>query len=127
MGHPLSHTAAVVGGVAAIALAGCGALLLSDRQMLRSSTWWAAVVLAGAVLAAGVVGYFRPASRIIYIPVILSGLVTLGLCVWHVWGVLQPRPLEHWTRGLYKSLVFFAAWLTWAATKFWQLRAKRGG
>ena len=125
MDHPLSHTAAVVAGVAAIPLAGCAALLLSDSDMLRSSTWWSVVALAGAVVASAIIGYLRPCSRIIYVPVILSGLLTLSLCVWHLWWILQPESPEHLTKGLVKSLVFFGAWLAWATRKFRQLRARR--
>ena len=125
MDHPLSHTAAVVAGVAFIVVAGCGALLLSDLAMLRSSTWWSALVLAGSVLSVSLIGYFRPHSRAVYVPVILAGVVTLGLCVWHAWWVRQPDSVVRPAKGLYQSLVFFGAWLAWAGGKFRHLRHRR--
>ena len=125
MDHPLSHTAAVVAGVALVALAGCAALLLSDRRMLRSPSWWAAAVLAGSVVSACTVGYVRPRSPAIYVPVLLAGSVTLGLCAWHGWWALHPAGRVHPANGLYQSLAFFAAWLGWAGRTVRHLRAAR--
>ena len=123
MDHPLSHTAAVVAGVAIIVVAGCGALLLSDHRMLRSSNWWSAFVLAGSVASACVVGYFRPRSRAIYVPVALAGVVTLGLCVFHLWWVLYSETRISPAKGLYQSICFFSAWIAWAARTWWHLRS----
>ena len=129
MDHPLSHTAAVVGGVAFVFFAGCVALLLSDSKMLRSSNWWGAFVLSASVISVCAIGYFRPSSRAIYVPVLLAGVVTLGVCAWHLWWVVHPRTKVSPVKGLYQSLVFFGAWLAWATRTFWHLRAgrRRGG
>jgi hypothetical protein len=125
MDHPLSHTAAVVGGVAFVAFAGCVALFLSDPGMLRSSIWWGAAVLSASVVSVCVIGYFRPRSRAVYVPVLLAGVVTLGLCVWHAWWVQHPTTKVSPAKGLYQSVTFFAAWLAWAARTFWHLRGRR--
>ncbi|HEY0009599.1 MAG TPA: hypothetical protein VGB55_12805 [Tepidisphaeraceae bacterium] len=124
MDHPLSHAAAVVGGVAFLFFAGCMSLLLSDSKMLRSTTWWGFFSLSTAVLSVSIIGYFRPHSRAIYIPVVLAGVVTLGLCVGHAWHVWHPstktNPLK-----MYHSLELFSVWLAWAARTIWLIRRGR--
>lgn len=125
MNHPLSHTAAVVGGGASIALLGCLALLMSDSKMLRSTNWWAAFALSASVTSVSLIGYFRPHSRAIYLPLLLAGAVTLGLCVLHLWWVLDPETKVHPAKGLIQSVVFFTSWLIWAGRKFLHLRAER--
>ena len=125
MGHPLSHTAAVVAGVAVIVLAGCGALLLSDANMVRSTNWWSAVALAAGVLAASAIGYFRPGHRLIYVPVLLAGLTTLGLCIGHLWWATRPQSPVQPAKAAIQSVLFFGLWLTWAARTLWHLRLAR--
>ena len=125
MDHPLSHTAAVVAGVAFVVFAGCLALMTEDRDMLRSSNWWSVFVLASSVMTVSVMGYFRPRSRAIYVPVLLAGVVSLGVCVWHMWWVLRATSMIEYAEGLYRSLVLFGVWLAWAGRTFWHLRGSR--
>lgn len=115
MNHPLSDTAAVVGGAATVVLTGCVVSLLSDSKMFGSSNWWSVFVLSASVVSASVIGYFRPDSRVIYVPVVLAGLVTFGLCLWHLWSVYVRAIAIHPAEGLFQSVLFFTAWLAWTA------------
>jgi hypothetical protein len=125
MGDPLSYTAAVVAGVAFIVVAGCAALLLSDHSMLRSINWWSVIVLAGSVMSVCVIGYFRPRSAAVYLPVFLAGTLTLGLCVWYAWTARLPNSDVSPAKGVYHSLVFFVWWAVWATRTVRRLRSGR--
>ncbi len=122
MDHPLSHMAAVVAGVAFVFFAGSLAVLLSDSKVLRSPNWWGMFVLSASVMSACVIGYFRPYSRAVYTPVVLAGLVTLGLCAWHLWSILHPASTISPVKAVVQSLAFFGTWLVWAARTFRHLR-----
>jgi Kef-type K+ transport system membrane component KefB len=129
MDHPLSHTSAVVGGVAFIFVAGCLSLLLADLTMVRSSSWGMVFVLSSAVLVASIIGYLRPASRAIHVPVFLAGVVMLSVSVWYLWLMYRYRADDMTERAwvLYQAIVMFGMWLAWAGRTISQLRAQRRG
>jgi hypothetical protein len=114
MDHPLSHIAAVVGGVACIMLIGCLALLLSDSRMLRSTTWWSVFALAAAMVTVCLIGYFNPRSRLIYVPVLIAGVVSFGICVYHLLWSLDSRDNPSIVPALIRSGVVFFLWIGWA-------------
>jgi hypothetical protein len=120
MDNPLSSTAAIVGGIAFIVLVGCLSALLSDRTLLRSPRWWDATVLATCVLVTSILGYFRPNTRAIYLPVFLGGLMSFGLCLWAAWFLLNDP--QKGAIGFLQASGWFVAWCGWAANTFRQLR-----
>jgi len=125
MDHPLSHLSAVVGAVAFIVVFGCVVIWLANARAAYSSSWWLVFLPSSLVLMTSLIGYFRPYSQAIYVPLLLAGGVMLAFCVGAAVLLLKAQDTAGLLGGLYKSLAAFAAWLIWAGRMTWLLRQGR--
>jgi len=122
MNTPVGYMSAIVAGVAFIVVAACASLLLSDHTMLRSTRWLAMASLGVCVLTASVIGYRRPQSRMIYVPLILGGLCSLGLCFYITWFAWRPGSGVRFDRQIDLPIACFVTWCGWAFRAVRQLR-----
>ena len=123
MGDPVSHTAAVTAAVSFLVLVGVVWLGAGVAGAGRSPAWWTAGAAAAFVLGASLLGYFKPHGLWSLVPLVLSGVVLLGLLAWHAWGRAE--------RGLpwraHQIVILFLAWAAWAGAKMRAWRAARTG
>ena len=121
MHEPVSHTAAVVSAVSLILLTIMAWSAAGIPRAARSPAWWGAGLLVAFILASSLVTYFRPHANVSPVPLVVSGVVLLALCVWASWAIVQAGD----TRRIYYPVVYFSAWVAWVGRKFVQWRAAR--
>ena len=117
MDNPLSHTSAVTAAVLFIILLILSLSFVCGLIPWSSLTAWMIFILVASMLAASIFSYFHPNSKIVLVPVVLSGLTLLFLCIYQYRTHGQNDLYE-----FYKTAVLFLAWLQWAARKVWQLK-----
>lgn len=123
MGQPVSHLAAVVGGVSLIVLVGCGWFLYGDPGgMVRSVWWWGVAGGSGGMLGLAVVAYFVPSNGSAWVLVGVVGLGMLGLLVMVTGWVWRRNGLEV---AMGVAACGGAVWLVWFAVKVAQFLSAR--
>jgi hypothetical protein len=78
------------------------------------------------MVAVCIIGYFRPQSRAIYVPVLIAGLVSFGVCLYYLAWAFQPDSGTTRIGALVRSMAVFGIWIGWAFATFIHLRQRRG-
>lgn len=116
MDHPISHTAAVVGGICLIIMCGCGVLMLQDPNKVYSTDWWTWLLPSITLFTACLLSYFAPRHWISLVPIGVMGLLLLGGIM-----ILGGGGGNRWPF----FVILGAMWLSWAVKQVLAFMATR--